>query len=50
MIRITVLTAKGRPTFEAPDYAKPAFIRKLVASKYGYVQIGVAHTWVAEKL
>jgi hypothetical protein len=50
MICVTVFTAKGRPTFEAPDDSSPAVIRKLVASKYGFVQIGVAHTWVGQKL
>jgi hypothetical protein len=45
MILITVYTVSGRPTFTVPLDTRPAAVRKLVASRYGFVGIGVPHSW-----
>ncbi len=44
-VNITVMTVEGHPQFSVPRDYTPAQVRRLVASKYGYVAIGVPHSW-----
>lgn len=44
-LNITVMTVSGCPQFSVPADSTPAQVRKLVARKFGYVCIGVPHSW-----
>ncbi len=44
-VNITVMTVEGHPQFSVPASLPVALVRKLVANKFGYVAIGVPHSW-----
>lgn len=45
-LTITVLTVTDRPSFSVPPDSSPAVIRKMVANRFGWVAVGVQHSWI----
>lgn len=44
-IVVTVLTIAGQPTFIVPAGSTPSAVRRMVAHRYGYADIGIPHSW-----
>ena len=42
---ITVTSLEKQASFSMPAESTPALVRKAVASRFGYRQIGIAHCW-----
>lgn len=45
MIRVTVFTVKGEPTFDVPLNTTNAQLRQMVEDRWGWVGIGVRHSF-----
>jgi hypothetical protein len=50
MVKITVYTVEGQPTFTVPDDTTAAQVRHMVEDRYGWVGIGVQHSWVGVRV
>jgi hypothetical protein len=48
-ITIVVLSVAGQPRFSLPKDTKPAVVRKHVANRFGFVAIGVPHSWIGRE-
>jgi hypothetical protein len=48
MIRITVFTAPGCPTFEVPLETTPGKVRDIVLRKWGWLGMYITHSWGGE--